>query len=106
MARGSLGTCALALVLSPALWVLPGVQPASAQQVTLPEGFISPNVPHDVPAGPDATIQELALFAWQEFIALNWVAMDPAQTGTRGRPNTSVDFLDIAPASGSFPLVV
>ena len=32
--------------------------------------------------------------------------MDPAQTGMRGRPNTNVGFLDIAPTSGSFPLVV
>jgi mono/diheme cytochrome c family protein len=106
MAKGLLNTCALALVLSQALWALPGARPASAQQVTLPEGFISPNVPHDVPAGSDATIQELALFAWQEFIALNWVAVDPAQTGVRGRPNTAADFLDIAPTNGSFPLVV
>ena len=72
----------------------------------LPANFISPNVPHDVPAGPDATVAQLAVFAWQEFIALNWQANDPAQSGTRGRPNTNVDFLDIAPTNGIFPLVV
>jgi hypothetical protein len=105
MAKGSHSSCAFALVLSQALWVLPGVGPAVAQ-VTLPPNFIGPDVPHDVPAGSGATIQDLAIFAWQEFIALNWVAMDPAQTGLRGRPNPDVDFLDIAPANGSFPLVV
>ena len=71
----------------------------------------APDVPHDVPAGPGATIQELAIFAWQEFIALNWVAMDPGTTGKRGLPAPFTDpntgFLDIAPdASGNFPLVV
>jgi hypothetical protein len=30
--------------------------------------------------------------AWREFIALNRVAMDPATTGTRGRPNINIDF--------------
>ena len=82
MVKGSYSSCAVALVLLQAFWVLPGVQPASAQQVTLPANFISQNVPHDVPAGgPCATepfaaacIQDLAIFAWQEFIALNWVA--------------------------------
>ena len=81
-------------------------RPAGIAQVTLPPNFISPDVPHDVPAGSGATIQDLAIFAWQEFIALNWAALDPAQTGMRGRPNTAVGFLDIAPANGSFPLVV
>jgi len=106
MTKSSHNSCALALVLSQALWVLPGVQPASAQQVTLPPNFISPDVPHDVPAGSGATIQDLAIFAWQEFIALNWVASDPAVSGLRGTPNTNVNFLDIAPDNGSFPLVV
>ena len=56
-------------------------------------------------------MRELAFFAWQEFIALNWVAMDPATTGIRGRPDPATDpntgFLDIAPdANGNFPLLV
>ena len=119
MAKGLHSSCAVALVLSQALWVLPGIQPASAQQVTLPANFISQDVPHDVPAGgPCATepfapacIQELAIFAWQEFIALNWVAQDPGTSGKRGLPAPSTDpntgFLGIAPdASGSFPLLV
>jgi len=90
---------------------VPGVGPAVAQ-VTLPPDFISPNVPHDVPAGPSATVQDLAIFAWQEFIALNWTAMNPATPpNVRGRPANVTDpkagFLDIAPdGSGNFPLVV
>ena len=96
------GSCALALVLSQAVWALP----AAAQQVTLPADFISPTVPQDVPAGPGASIQDLAIFAWQEFIALNWTASDPTVSGKRGTPNTGVGFTDIAPDNGSFPLVV
>src|SRR6187200_2656948 len=106
MAKGLSSSCALALVLSFGLW--PGVQPALAQ--TLPPNFISPNVPHDVPAGSAATVAQLAVFAWQEFIALNWVAMNPGTTSVRGRPSTAVGpagFLGIAPdANGNFPLVV
>ena len=109
MGKGSRGSRAVALVLSQALWVLPGVQPASAQ--TLPPNFISPNVPHDVPAGSAATVAQLAVFAWQEFIALNWVAIGP-----RGRPvcaggptppSAPPGFLGIAPdGNGNFFLVV
>jgi hypothetical protein len=105
---------ALALLLSQAFWVLPGVQPASAQSSNcyLPPftPLVSPCVPHDTPAGSSAAIADLAVFAWQEFIALNWVAMDPAKTGVRGQPNLNVGipgFLGIAPDSqGNFPLVV
>src|SRR5215831_17417815 len=79
----------LLLTVSQALWVLPAVPPASAQ-VPLPPNFISPNVPHDVPTGPSASIQDLAIFAWREFIALNWVAMDPATTAMRARPNVNL----------------
>ncbi|MFO1072190.1 MAG: hypothetical protein U1E17_05790 [Geminicoccaceae bacterium] len=113
MVKGSVG--ALALVLSQALWVLPAARPAEAQVPSscyLPPftPLVSPCVPHDVPAGPAATVADLAVFAWQEFIALNWVAMDPATTGMRGRPNTSIDipgFLGVKPDStGNYPLVV
>ena len=83
-----------------------GLVPAHAQ-VTLPANLISPVVPHDVATGSGATTQELAIFAWQEFTALNWPAMDPATTGMRGRADTSADFLSIAPdKSGSYPLLV
>lgn len=73
----------------------------------LPAGFISPDVPHDVPAGRSATIAQLAVFAWQEFIALNWPALDPGTTGRRGRADPSASFTNIAPdAGGSYPLLV
>jgi hypothetical protein len=99
-------TCLRLMVFLPTIGVLSGTQPGYTQ-VTLPTDFISPNVPHDVPAGSTASIQELAIFAWQEFIALNWVAMDPATTMTRGRPDLNADFLSIQPDSdGNFPLVV
>jgi hypothetical protein len=94
-----------------AVWALPGVQPASAQ-VAAPcaapsTGLISASVPHDVPTGSSASVADLACFAWQEFIALNWIAMDPTLTGVRGRADTTADFLSIAPDSqGNFPLVV
>jgi hypothetical protein len=110
MAIRSPSAYSLLLIVSQALWVLPAVQPASAQ-VTLPPNFISADVPHDVPTGPSASIQDLAIFAWREFIALNWVAMDPATTGVRGRPNVDVGvdagFLSVKPdQNGSFPLLV
>ena len=93
------------LILFSALWVLSAGQLASAQ-VPLPPNFISPDVPHDVPAGANG-IQDLAVFAWREFIALNWVAMDPATTNMRGRPNTNADFLGVkADSNGNFPLLV
>jgi hypothetical protein len=94
------------LVLWQALWLLPAIQPASAQ-VAFPPNFISPDLPHDTAAGPDASINTLAVFAWAEFIALNWVAMDPATTGVRGRPDVNADFLSIKPDSnGNYPLLV
>jgi len=43
--------------------------PTGAQNITL-----SSNIPSDVPGGVDASKQQLAQFAWQEFIALNWPA--------------------------------
>lgn len=118
MAKGSRCSWALALVLSPALWVLPGTRPAVAHPSGDPACYlppfsllVSPCVPHDVPAGSAATVADLAFFAWQEFIALNWVAEDPGNTGIRGRPAPATDpnagFFGVAPdATGDFPLVV
>jgi hypothetical protein len=118
MVKRSPSAWSLALALSPALWALPGIPPAVAHPSADPSCYtppfsltLSPCVPHDVPAGPAASIAELAVFAWQEFVALNWVAMDPASTGIRGRaapdtdPNTG--FLGITKdATGSYPLLV
>lgn len=92
-----------AAVLIQLIWIW---QPATAQ-VVLPPAFINPNVPHDVATGASASVEELAIFAWQEFIALNWPAVDPAATGKRGQADTSANFLTItADASGNFPLLV
>jgi hypothetical protein len=107
MAGRSPSAYSLLLIALQALWVLPAVEPASAQ-VTLPPNFISADVPHDVPTGPSTSIQDLAIFAWREFIALNWVAMDPATTGIRARPNVNLGsnggFLGIkADPNGQFP---
>src|SRR5262245_15002520 len=74
------------------LWAVMSTQSAFAQ-VPLPADLISPQVPHDVSTGSSASIQDLAIFAWREFIALNWVAMDPATKGVRGRPDVNADFL-------------
>ena len=94
---------AVALAFAPALWALSGGGPAAAHPSGDPDCYappfsllVSPCVPHDVPAGPSATVAELAIFAWQEFIALNWVAMDPPTSGLRGRPVAPTD-----PTSGS-----
>ena len=113
MVRRSSSSYAVAFILAQVLSVLPGARPASAallpSQCYQPpfSPLVSPCVPHDTPAGTNATIADLAFFAWQEFIALNWIAMDPATYGVRGRPNTNVGFLGIAPDSqGNFPLVV
>jgi hypothetical protein len=110
MAGRSARPYSVLLIVSQALWALPAVQPASAQ-VTLPPNFISADVPHDVPNGRSASIQDLAIFAWREFIALNWVATDPATTGIRARPNVNLGvnggFLSIkADQNGNFPLLV
>jgi len=96
----------LAALALQSAWIMP-LAPAASAQVPLPPDLISPDVPHDVPAGQKASIQELAIFAWREFIALNWSALDPATTGERGRADTAKDFLTIkADADGSFPLLV
>lgn len=93
-------------LLSQILWAVPLAQPALAQ-VQLPPNFISPDVPHDVPAGTNASIQDLAVFAWREFVALNWPSVDPATTGLRGTPDTNANFVSIKKGTdGSFPLLV
>ncbi len=58
-------------------------QPVAAQEVQLPDNFVSPEMPADL--SPDgqpaytADLEQAAIFAWQEFIALNW----PAASGQR-----------------------
>jgi hypothetical protein len=67
------------------------INDAAAQSIA-----ISPNLPPDIPGGAgNATVTDAAVFAWQEFIALNWPAAK--QTGvsgsnTRGVPDTDKKF--------------
>src|SRR5258707_12532191 len=59
---------------------------------------ISYNAPPDIPVGAgNANITQAAVFAWQEFIALNWpAAVGPQYAGSnqRGMPNTALKFGD------------
>lgn len=63
--------------------------------VTFPP--ISSQLPSDIPGGAgNATITDAALFAWQEFIALNWPASPSGVSGsnTRGNPDNTKRFGD------------
>ncbi|HSR52260.1 MAG TPA: hypothetical protein VLV83_15645 [Acidobacteriota bacterium] len=57
---------------------------------------VSPDFPSDIPGGAqNADLSQASAFAWQEFIALNWPAVQ--QTGdnnTRGVANSSAHFGD------------
>jgi hypothetical protein len=98
--------CSCFLAWSAILLSLPLGQAADAQ-TPLPPDLISPNAPHEVANGASASVTDLAIFAWQEFTALNWPSVDPATTGHRGRPDTNSDFLTIKPGpDGSYPLLV
>lgn len=76
-------------------------EPSNANAIT-----ISPVVPADIPGGAQsATLEDAAVFAWQEFIALNWPAV--AQTGAAGNretPDTTKKFGQVDPTFGT-PLV-
>jgi hypothetical protein len=106
MLRESAITCLRLAVLLPTIGLFATLQPVAAQDV-FPPNFISSDVPHDVAGGPSTDIPTLATFAWNEFIALNWPAMEPATSGVRGRPDVTADFLSIKPDSnGNYPLLV
>ncbi|MBC7777805.1 MAG: hypothetical protein H7246_20390 [Phycisphaerae bacterium] len=54
-----------------------------------PAIIVQPGVPSDITGGaPNATLMQAALFAWQEFIALNW----PALPGFRDSANVNAMF--------------
>src|SRR5947208_16581120 len=56
-----------------ALLICLGAPSLAHAQVTI---TVSPAVPSDISGGaPNATLQQSAAFAWQEFIALNWPAL-------------------------------
>lgn len=69
--------------------------PAAAGQTTV---ALSYNIPTDIPGGAShATISDAAIFAWEEFIALNWPANTEAGSGTvdtRGMPDKNAQFGD------------
>jgi hypothetical protein len=91
-----------ALLGSLVLLSLGAPQPVQAQGAIT----VSPTVPADIPGGAQAaTLQDAAVFAWQEFIALNWPAI--AQTGAAGdreTPDTTKRFGEVDPTLGT-PLV-
>jgi hypothetical protein len=101
--RRSAVTQALGALLGGLVLLTLGVpHPVQAQGVIT----VSPAVPADIPGGAQsATLQEAAVFAWQEFIALNWPAV--AQTGASGdreTPDTAKRFGEVDPSLGT-PLV-
>ena len=73
-----------------------GATSRAAAETALRFPALSSQLPADIPGGAGkATITDAAVFAWQEFIALNWPAAK--QTGvagskTRGVPDTSKRF--------------
>lgn len=67
--------------------------------------FLEPdayNVPHDASNSLQKT---LAIFAWQEFIALNWPSSYNTQSHERGQPDTTKTVLDFLNFSPDQPLV-
>lgn len=77
----------------------------SLAQTPIPTITVEPVVPTDIPGGaPNAQLAQAAVFAWQEFIALNWPAVvQTAMAGTRETPDTACAFDD--PACASRPRV-
>lgn len=88
MSRPATTLCTLA---TSGLMSLVFAQPVMAQEPTISHVF-----PTDIPGGArNATQIAAATFAWQEFIALNWPAVE--QTGelnTRGVPNVNAALFD------------
>ncbi|WP_309887433.1 hypothetical protein [Archangium sp.] len=84
-----------------------GTLPAAAQTPPAPVVTVSPVLPTDIPGGaPNATLQQAAVFAWQEFIALNWPAVkQEGQQGNRETADTAKWFSDPRYTSAERPLV-
>lgn len=61
-------------------------------------------VPHDVPTAADSTQTALSIFAWQEFIALNWPSTY-SKDGKRGNPDISAGVKGFLEASNKGELV-
>lgn len=58
-----------------------------------------PLPPHDAPNGAQSSLTDLAVFGWQEFVALNWPSVDTVATGLRGTPDTTKAFTDTTAAN-------
>jgi hypothetical protein len=94
--RVPLWCAALALLTNPAF-------AAEAPPVAVSAPDITWTIPTDLPASPDkVSLQQAAIFAWQEFVGLNWPAQ-LQQNGrmVRGQPDTKVAFNQ----PGAAPLV-
>ncbi|MCX4239702.1 hypothetical protein [Paraliomyxa miuraensis] len=82
----------------------PVVEAAACQDVPTSIN-IAPCLPSDVAGGASgATLEQAAIFAWQEFIALNWPAV--AQTGapnTRGVTNGNARLETVNGPTGALP---
>jgi hypothetical protein len=68
-------------------------------------GATAYEVPHDVASPADSTQVALSVFAWQEFIALNWPSTYNTSTHERGKPDTSKTVQDFLNASNTGQLV-
>ena len=94
-----------AVVAGSVVVAIAGTQTRSVAQAPIPTVTVGPVVPSDITGGaPNAQLAQAATFAWQEFIALNWAAVD--QTGmpnTRGTADTGCVFDD--PACAARPRV-
>lgn len=84
-----------------------GALPATAQTPPAPVITVSHVLPTDIPGGaPNATLQQAAVFAWQEFIALNWPAVQQdGKPGNRETADTDKWFSDPKYTSADHPLV-
>lgn len=67
--------------------------------------FLDPKA-YDVPRDAENSLQKtLAIFAWEEFIALNWPSSYNTNTHERGKPDTSKTVKDFLSPSPDQPLV-
>tara|TARA_R110000787_G_scaffold61198_9_gene138691 strand:- start:9515 stop:11089 length:1575 start_codon:yes stop_codon:yes gene_type:complete len=70
--------------------------------------FFGPNaaqVPHDVPNPADSSQVDLSVFAWKEFIALNWPSSYNTTTHERGKPDPNATVSDFLKSSNTGQLV-
>tara|TARA_R110001632_G_scaffold90844_1_gene194955 strand:+ start:4782 stop:6377 length:1596 start_codon:yes stop_codon:yes gene_type:complete len=70
--------------------------------------FFGPNaaqVPHDVPNPADSSQVDLSVFAWKEFIALNWPSSYNTTTHERGKPDPKATVSDFLKSSNNGKLV-